>query len=120
MVCVRAGLGLVFCKKGAAMALVNIDTVLVDTVRMIKKTEPLGGVMLLSYKRNRSIAVIRKDAHTVEIREDGYEQQVMELSLEKTARELKVMMKREFPRSRKVRVVKFTDPAELERERNIL
>ncbi|GAB1409851.1 hypothetical protein MASR1M90_10050 [Desulfovibrionales bacterium] len=102
------------------MALVNLDAVLADTLRLVKKAEPLGGVLLLSYKRNRSIAVIRKNADTVEIREQGYEQQVVELGLEKMAKELKVMMKREFPRSRKVRMVKLSDPAELEQERNIL
>lgn len=102
------------------MALVNLDAVLADTLRLVKKAEPLGGVLLLSYKRNRSIAVIRKNADTVEIREQGYEHQVVELGLEKMAKELKVMMKREFPRSRKVRMVKLSDPAELEQERNIL
>ena len=64
--------------------------------------------------------MIRQNADTVEIREQGYEQQVVELGLEKMAKELKVMMKREFPRSRKVRMVKLSDPAELEQERNIL
>lgn len=76
--------------------------------------------MLLSYKRNRSITLIKKDTDIVEIREDGYVQQVVQLDFEKTAKELKVMIKREFPRSRKVRTVKFSDPAALDRERNIL
>lgn len=102
------------------MALINIDAVLTQTLRILKKTKPLGGVMLLSYKRNRSIAIVKKDTDTLEIREDGYEQQIMELDFEKITRELKVMIRREFPRSRKVRIIKFADPAEIDRERKIL
>jgi hypothetical protein len=44
-------------------------------------------------------------------------QQVLEVSPEQLARELKTMVKREFPRSRKVRLIKFTNPDELARER---
>jgi hypothetical protein len=98
------------------MALVNIDTVLTDTLRLLKNAEPPGGVLLLSYKRNRSIAIIKKDAILFEIREDGYEQQVFDLSGARLARELKTLIKREFPRSRKVRVVRFAHPEELDRE----
>ena len=48
---------------------------------------------------------------------EGYEPQEMECSPEALVRELKSMIKREFPRSRKVRMIKFADPAKLERER---
>jgi hypothetical protein len=102
------------------MALVNIDTVLRDTLRLLKKTDPPGGVLLMSYKRNRSIAVIKTDESGFEVREDGYQQQVLEVSMESLSRELKVMIKREFPRSRKVRLIKISDPQELECERKKL
>ncbi|NLX18930.1 MAG: hypothetical protein GXY53_06565 [Desulfobulbus sp.] len=98
------------------MALVNIDTVLSDTLRLLKKAVPPGGVLLLSYKRNRSIAIIKKDDTLFEIREGGYVQQIFDLSWERLTKELKTMMKREFPRSRKVRVVRFSHPEELDRE----
>lgn len=96
---------------------VNIDTVLTDTLRLLKKITPPGGIELLSYNRNRGIAIIKKEAMVLEVREDGYVQQVLELSPEQLARELKTMVKREFPRSRKVRLIKFTNPDELARER---
>lgn len=102
------------------MALVNIDTALADTLRLLKKSVPPGGVVLLSYKRNRSIAIVKKEERLFEIREDGYEQQEIECSPETLARELKGMIKREFPRSRKVGMIRFADPADLERERQII
>lgn len=97
------------------MALVNIATIIADTRRALKKIAPPGGIELLSYKRNRGIAIIKKTPHLLLIRERGYEEQEFELSTENLAKELKVLIKREFPRSRKVRLIKFSDPRELER-----
>jgi hypothetical protein len=97
------------------MALVNMATLIADCLRTLKQMQPPGGIELLSYKRNRGIAIIKKDNQLLEIREHGYEEQVIELTSEKLEKELKTMIKREFPRSRKVRLTKFTDPQELER-----
>ena len=99
------------------MALVNIETVLTDTQRLLKKIPPPGGILLLSYKRNRGIAIIKRSAALVEVREDGYAELRLELTPEKLARELGTMIRREFPRSRKIRLIKFSDPEELDRER---
>lgn len=99
------------------MALVNIATVLADTRRLIKKTLPPGGVELLSYKRNRGIAIIKKDATQLELREHGYRDQELTIPADRLTKELGTMIKREFPRSRQVRLLKFTDPEELDRIR---
>lgn len=98
------------------MALVNIATLIADCLRTLKKMQPPGGIELLSYKRNRGIAILKKENQLLEIREHGYEEQVLELTPEKLEKELKTMIKREFPRSRKVRLVKFSEPQELERK----
>jgi len=97
------------------MALVNIATILADTRRVLKKIKPPGGIELLSYKRNRGIAIIKKEENLLVIREHGYLEQEFELPPDKLAKELKTMLKREFPRSRKVRLIKFSDPKELDR-----
>ena len=97
------------------MALVNITSVTATVKRELKKIAAPGGIELLSYKRNRTIAIIKKDNATVEIRERGYEEQDFEISADKLNKELKTLIKREFPRSRKLRLFKFSDPEELAR-----
>lgn len=97
------------------MALVNIDTALTDAIRLIGKSPINGGVEILSYKRNRTIAVIRLSEGRVKVIEKGYTVAESEIDLDQLAKKMKTMIKREFPRSRKVRFYKFTDPAELDR-----
>lgn len=97
------------------MALVNIETALVDAIRLIGKAPVDGGIEIMSYKRNRTVALIRLSEHCVLLREMGYIVDDTEVDLEHLAKKLKLVFKREFPRSRKVRFFKFTSIAELDR-----
>lgn len=102
------------------MALVNIDTVLRNLLQKLKKLSPPQGIELLSYKRNRSIAVLLLDDERFFVRERGYrdEEQVVEKAgLSKC---LKSLIKYEFPRSRKVRMYQVDNPLELEKVRKKL
>ena len=99
------------------MALVNIASIIADTEHAMKQLAPPGGVALLSYKRNRSIAVIKQSSGNFRLRERGYHEQELEISPLHLARELKTMIKREFPRSRKIRLCKFSDQGELDKPR---
>ena len=49
------------------------------------------------------------------LRESGYVYDEYEVDFDQLQKRLKTVFKREFPRSRKVRFNKFSDPAELER-----
>ncbi len=99
------------------MALVNIATVATDVKRQLKKIVYPGGIELLSYKRNRGIAILKQEDSTLVLSENGYEEHETVISSAKLIKELKTMIKREFPRSRKVRLVKINHPDELERKR---
>lgn len=99
------------------MALVNKDAVLKDCLRALKKVAIHEGIELLSYKRNRTIAVIRLDVDTFLIRENGFVTEERIVSLEKLGKTLKTGIKREFPRSRKVRFFRFHDLEQLNRKR---
>jgi hypothetical protein len=102
------------------MALVNIDSVLSNLLQKLKKLNPPQGVELLSYKRNRSIAVLLLDDEKILVRERGYrdEEQIIEKSL--LPNHLKKLIKYEFPRSRKVRIYQVDSPLGLEKNRKKL
>ena len=97
------------------MALVNIDTALGDAVRLIGKAPIDGGIEIMSYKRNRTVALIRLAGERVLLRERGYVDDEDEVDFDQLQKRLKTLFKREFPRSRKVRFNTFSEPAELER-----
>lgn len=102
------------------MSLVNIDSLQRHVLQILAKTKAPAGVELSSYKRNRSIAVSILPDQQVSIRENGYIEQEMRVERKELPKLLKTMIKREFPRSRKVRVHKFLDPLELDRPRKKL
>lgn len=97
------------------MALLNIDTVIRETIRALKETCPGGGIEIMSYKRNRTVAVIMETSGQVTVREKGYLDEEETINADTLPKNLKKRIKREFPRSRKLRLVKFTDTSELER-----
>ncbi len=99
------------------MSLINIGSVRSQALRLLDRIEPPGGIELLSYKRNRSVAIIHQHDGGYLVREIGYEEQEVVADRDQLPRLLKTVIKREFPRSRKVRLFKFRNPAELDRPR---
>ena len=97
------------------MALLNIDTVIRETIHILKETANGGGVEIMSYKRNRTIAVIVINKEQCTIREKGYLDEEELVYINMLHKNLKKRIKREFPRSRKLRLVKFAQTNELER-----
>ena len=102
------------------MALVNIESALRKILNTLKKTPVGAGLEVLSYKRNRGITVIKKDGDIFLVRERGYLDQELECTGRELQKQLKSMMKREFPRSRKVRVYVLKDESEAETARKKL
>jgi len=92
------------------MALINIQSAIRRVEEIVKKLAPEQGVEILTYKRNRGITVIKVDQDTVSIHERGYRDQALLVETKDLARTLKTMAKREFPRSRKVRVYQLKTP----------
>ena len=102
------------------MSLVNIDSLQRQVLQILSKIESPAGVELSSYKRNRSISLTVQPLQQVIVRENGYIKQEMNVDFKEVPKLLKTMIKREFPRSRKVRVHKFETPEELDRQRKTL
>lgn len=98
------------------MALINITNVLQNALKSIEKASYPGGVALLSYKRNRRIILSKLDDTEVQLQEDGYLCETKTVRITLLPKILKAAIKREFPRSRKVRVYKFSSPEEFKNE----
>jgi hypothetical protein len=99
------------------MALINIDTAIKRVLQIAGKIEPPRGVEILTYKRNRGVSIIRLAADSFLVRERGYEENEMQVCFADLARVLKSMAKREFPRSRQVRIYQLEGPDFLDQER---
>jgi len=97
------------------MALVNIDSVLRNLLQKLKKLTPPQGIELLSYKRNRSVAVLLLEDDTFWVRERGYREEEHVIDKAGLQKHLKSLIKYEFPRSRKVRMYQVDDPRQLEK-----
>lgn len=102
------------------MALVNIDSVLRHVLQKLEKLSPLRGIELLSYKRNRSIAVLLLADQSFLVRERGYREEEQVLDKAGLAKHLRALIKYEFPRSRKVRLYQIENPGELGKDRKKL
>lgn len=70
----------------------------------IRKLPTGSGLDLRTYKRDRSVAVIRLAEDAYEVREDGFEKGVYPTDFKGLKKLLKTLLKREFPRSRKIRL----------------
>jgi len=92
------------------MALINIQSAIKRVQQIVRKLEPPHGVEMLTYKRNRGITIIKIDDDTVSIQERGYAEQTRLVEINELGRTLKAIAKREFPRSRKVRIYQLDSP----------
>jgi hypothetical protein len=102
------------------MALVNIDTVLRTLLQRLDKLSPPQGIELLSYKRNRSIALVLQKDKTILVRERGYRTSEKVLGRDVLLKHMKSLIKYEFPRSRKLRICQIEGLADLDRDRKKL
>ena len=102
------------------MALVNIDSVVRNLLQKLEKLSPPQGIELLSYKRNRSIAVLLRADSTFLVRERGYREEEQVIEKSGLQKHLKSLIKYEFPRSRKIRMYQIDNPQELEKVRKKL
>jgi hypothetical protein len=75
---------------------------------------------ILSYKRNRGIEILLRDSDTIWVRERGYVEEEYLIDREGLPKLLKSLLKREFPRSRKIRLYQISSPEELGQTRKKL
>ena len=99
-------------------------TKIIDTVRERLEKLPLGHYIdLKTYKRNRTVIIVKIDEKGLLVIEDGYFKDRFLIKPDKLKKLLKTLLKREFPRSKKIRLYvmgKFVDEEALNTKRKIL
>ncbi len=71
----------------------------------LKKLPVRGRLELLTWKRDRSLVIVRETEDTVLVREEGFERHEYRVGIARLRKLLKTLLRREFPRSRRIRVV---------------
>jgi hypothetical protein len=88
-------------------------TTILDSVLERARKLPEGHYLdMRTYKRNRSVLIIKQSEEEFAIIEQGYVSNRSTVKAEKLKKELSVILRREFPRSHKVRLYtmgKFTE-----------
>ena len=99
-------------------------TKIIDTVCERLKKLPLGHYIdLKTYKRNRTVLIVKVDEKKLLVIEDGYFKDRFLIKSDKLKKLLKILLKKEFPRSKKIRLYvmgKFVDEEALNRIRKII
>lgn len=80
-------------------------TNLIPTVLEKLKKLPRGNALdMRTYKRNRSVLFVRLSSRDFRIIQNGYEYREHRVPLDKMGKFLKSILKKEFPRSNKIRL----------------
>ena len=97
---------------------------IIETVHERLKNLPTGHYLdLRTYKRNRSVIIVKMGEDDLLIIENGYFRERFRLKPEKLKKILKTILKKEFPRSRKIRLYvmgRFTEEEALGTKRKVL
>lgn len=74
------------------------------------KKLPIGkGLDLRTFKRDRSVTIMRRAEDRYNVKEDGFESQTFETDIKGMRKLLKMLLRREFPRSNKIRVYETSE-----------
>lgn len=99
--------------------MIDKATALESVLRKLKKL-PVGHCIdLRTYKRNRSLLILHYLNENFIIYEDGYETIEHEATLNEIRKILKIIFKREFPRSNKIRIYELGEYDESMRVRDM-
>lgn len=69
----------------------------------LKKMDVGHGIDLRTFKRDRSVVIVRRTEALFTVNEDGFHTEQFETDIKGMRKLLKTLLKREFPRSNKIR-----------------
>lgn len=99
-------------------------TKIIETVIERLKNLPLGHYLdIRTYKRNRSVIIVNQSPEQLLVIQNGYEFERFEIKPDRLKKLLKNLLKKEFPRSTKVRLYTmgaFEEAEALDTKRKII
>ena len=84
--------------------MIDKDKIIETAMAKLKKLPVEHYLDLRTYKRNRSLVIVKKSDEEFLVIEDGYSHERYHLQLDKLRKTLKTLLKKEFPRSHKIRL----------------
>lgn len=75
-----------------------------EVLRRLRKMETGDSLELLNWKKDRSLLLVRQSGEKVVVVERGFVEDEYRVEFNKLKKLLKTLLKREFPRSHKIRV----------------
>ena len=88
--------------------MVDISSAANTVIRRLAGVSEGSGIRMLTFKKDRSVTIIRIDAGTFRVIEQGFENREFVVEEKRLRKTVKNLLKREFPRSRKVRLSKVS------------
>lgn len=84
--------------------MIDKDTAIPTIMNRLKKLPVGHAIDLRTYKRNRSVVIARIGEDEYDVVENGFHEERFRVSLDKMKKLLKLLLKKEFPRSTKMRL----------------
>lgn len=84
--------------------MINKDTAIPIIMQKLRSLPEGHAIDLRTYKRNRSVVISRTGDDCFDVAEKGFHEERFSVALSGMKRLLKTLLKREFPRSTKIRV----------------
>jgi hypothetical protein len=102
------------------VALINLESARNRIMLQLKSLETSHGLEVLSYKRNRGVGIFKEKNGTYLVRQNGYLQKTFQVKERELPKLLKSIFKKEFPRSRKVRIYALKNLEDINRQKKKL
>ncbi|BCO09560.1 hypothetical protein GF1_19360 [Desulfolithobacter dissulfuricans] len=80
------------------------NAALATVLARCRKLDPGQAIELLTWKKDRSVRIIRLEDGRLRVEERGFERQDFVVQADKLKKLLRTLIKREFPRSHKIRM----------------
>jgi len=84
--------------------MIDISSAITTVMQRLKKAGTGNGIRMLTYKRDRHVTIIRTDIEHFRVVQHGFDNREFEIMEKELKKTLKTLLRREFPRSRKVRI----------------